>query len=169
MCKTYKMRRKDRALSEADSWQLLCEAPVGHLGLSDEDGVPYVIPLNHVVVDGDIFFHCAGSGRKLDIMRVNPKVCYEVNSFLGVEAAARACNFSAFFESAIAFGEAYELADADKKLLVLNQLAKKYAPPAVDYEQVSAADTAMVHVVGIKVHNVTGKARPHPQASQRSR
>ncbi len=49
----------------------------GYLGLSI-DGNPYVVPLNYGYVDGRIVFHCALTGRKLDGLLADPRVCLTV-------------------------------------------------------------------------------------------
>ena len=48
------MRKKERAMEEADAWSLLNEADFGFLGLAEADGQPYVVPVNHAMVDGNI-------------------------------------------------------------------------------------------------------------------
>lgn len=161
MHEDYCMRRHDRALPPEQSWNLLQDSPVGRLAMATPEGVPYVIPLNHVVCNKEIFIHCALKGRKLDVLRSNPLVCFEVDSLEGIKTGPRACDFSAYYESVIAFGEAYEVADNAKKTDVLNLLAEKYSPPGHAFERVTAMDVTKVTVIGIKVQQLTGKANPH--------
>jgi hypothetical protein len=65
----------------------VCEAMIrgtfqGVLAMSD-DGEPYAIPVNHAYEDGRFTFHCATSGRKLDIIERNPNVTYVITRFYG--------------------------------------------------------------------------------------
>ncbi len=158
MEKRFTVRRDDRAMPREDCWQLLNETNVGRLGLCTPDGSPYIVPLNHVVCENKIFFHCARSGRKLDIIRQNPQVCYEVDSLLGIITGIKACNFGAYYRSAIAFGEAYEVINPEEKAAVLNKLTAKNASSCQSYLPVTPEDATMVTVIGIKIKALTGKS-----------
>jgi uncharacterized protein len=63
-----------------DDWmkQILAEEEVGHLALND-DGQPYVVPLNYAYLDDRVVIHCAVKGRKIDIVRKEPRCCFAVN------------------------------------------------------------------------------------------
>lgn len=51
---------------------------IGRIGCSDENGV-YVVPVTYVYDDNYIYAH-SREGMKVQIMRKNPKVCFEVDS-----------------------------------------------------------------------------------------
>ena len=52
----------------------------GRLGLCDQ-GEPYVVPVAYGFSDGQIYLHSAKSGRKVDVMRRNSRVCFEVDEW----------------------------------------------------------------------------------------
>lgn len=160
MMKEYQIRRQDRALAEADCLKLLTEEKVGRLALASKDGHPYIVPLNHLLLDGVIYFHCATSGRKLEMLRENPSSCYEVDRFLGIRSGANACDYGAFYESAVAFGTAFEVSDLTEKIRILTQLTAHHAAEGAQFGPVSEARAQMVAVVGIRIAQVTGKAIP---------
>jgi uncharacterized protein len=56
---------------------LLSSEMVGRIGCH-AGGRTYVIPVSYVYVDGAIYGHTS-EGRKIDMMRENPKVCFEVD------------------------------------------------------------------------------------------
>ena len=58
--------------SREEMERILREENLGYLGLS-LDGMPYVVPLNYVYVEGKIVFHCALAGKKLDYLKANPQ------------------------------------------------------------------------------------------------
>lgn len=157
----YKLRRHDRALTQEESWQFLVDEPVGRLGLAATDGSPYIVPLNHVVCGNEIFFHCATTGRKLEILRANPQVCYEVDSQLGIKTGPRACDFGTYYKSVVAFGHAYEVDDIERKVEVLNKLVEKHVPAGHSFKPAAGIDAATVTVIGIRIETLTGKSRPH--------
>ncbi|MFQ5809445.1 MAG: pyridoxamine 5'-phosphate oxidase family protein, partial [Armatimonadota bacterium] len=100
--------------------KLLKETIVGRLGLSC-DGEVYVIPINHCYVRGRLIFHCAFEGRKLDMMRQNPRVCFEVDRWTA-EPKARGGRYheicNAGYESVICFGRAREVTDVAERASV---------------------------------------------------
>ena len=60
---------------------ILDTAKVLHLGMVDGDE-PYVIPMNYgyTMEDGELtlYLHGATKGRKLDVLRANPKVFFSL-------------------------------------------------------------------------------------------
>ena len=68
--------------SREEMEQILQEEVLGYLGL-EGDGQPYVVPLNYAYAAGKILFHCALTGRKLDAIRRNPRVCFTVGRQIG--------------------------------------------------------------------------------------
>lgn len=64
-------------LSQKQIEDLLKRQVIGRLGCHHH-GVTYVVPVNYVYKDGVIYAH-SGSGKKIDMMRQNPSVCFEVD------------------------------------------------------------------------------------------
>ena len=101
--------------------KILERALVGRLWLAD-DGEPYVVPLNFVYADGRIFFHTGLEGRKLEIIKKNPRVCFEVDEQLEVVINEQACLSTAYYRSVIAWGAARLLEETDEKMKALEQV-----------------------------------------------
>ena len=68
---------------------LLAKMRVGHLATVDSDGSPYIVPLDYRYVDGVIYFHGATKGQKIENIRINPKVSFEVTSIDPAESRLR--------------------------------------------------------------------------------
>ena len=149
------MRRKDKALSEQDAQQILQGGEYGVLATVDADGQPYGVPLNYVYMNGDIYFHCALVGHKLDNIANNKKVTFTVVGRTEVLPA----EFSTGFESVIAFGAAAVIS-GDERYQALMGLAEKYSTDyiaeAPAYIEKFNKQTAVVRV---KVESMTGKAK----------
>jgi uncharacterized protein len=69
---------KPRVLSQDECMSLLFAARYGRLGLA-KDNRPYVIPLSYVYMDGKIYLHSRGSGRKVEYAAENPRVCFQID------------------------------------------------------------------------------------------
>ena len=135
--------------------KILERALVGRLGLAD-DGEPYVVPLNFVYADGRIFFHTGLEGRKLEIIKKNPRVCFEVDEQLEVVINEQACLSTAYYRSVIAWGAARLLEETDEKMKALEQLVKKYAGDK-KCEPVPEHALAILNVCAIDVDRMTAK------------
>lgn len=71
-----------RELSPADMDDLLDRELVGRIGCCADDLV-YVVPVNFAHVNGHIYGQTV-EGMKVQIMRKNPRVCFEVDSLRGI-------------------------------------------------------------------------------------
>ncbi|HII06376.1 MAG TPA: pyridoxamine 5'-phosphate oxidase family protein [Methanotrichaceae archaeon] len=94
---------KPREMSVEECMDLLAKSRFGRVGLSSGDQ-PYVVPMSYVYVDGVILLHSGLRGKKLGIVRDNPRVCFEVDS---VEKGK--------WKSVIVFGKARLSQDMDAK------------------------------------------------------
>jgi len=56
---------------------ILKEANWCQLAMADGDQ-PYIIPLNYGYFDNALYIHCAIKGMKLDLIRKNPKVAFNI-------------------------------------------------------------------------------------------
>ena len=114
------MRRVDRAVTDQQEILAILKAcTVCRLGMV-QNQVPYVVPLNFGFdyADGKLtlFFHCANEGKKIDILKENPLVCFEMECGAEVVAKEKACSFSMKFRSIIGTGRVEFLSeDADKQ------------------------------------------------------
>ncbi len=65
------MRRHLQQINHDLAMKWLSEANTGILSVIDSEGKPYQVPLNFVVIENSIFFHCAKVGKKLEAMKKN--------------------------------------------------------------------------------------------------
>jgi nitroimidazol reductase NimA-like FMN-containing flavoprotein (pyridoxamine 5'-phosphate oxidase superfamily) len=135
---------------------LLREALVGCLATVGPDGSPYITPLHFVFYEGKIYFHSALKGRKVENIRANPRVCFEVHELIKIVQGQRACDLSTRYRSVLAFGRARSLPDGDEKVAVLTALAEKYASgQAVEPPTLKRAKGT--EVIEITIEEMTGK------------
>lgn len=70
------MKPRDLSIDECKS--LLSAARYGRLGLS-KDGQPYIVPMSYVYLDGCIYLHSRGKGKKVEFVTANPAVCFQID------------------------------------------------------------------------------------------
>jgi uncharacterized protein len=149
------MRRKDKAMQDGAIIGLLQNAEYGVLSTVDGNEQPYGVPLNYVLMNNCIYFHCALEGHKLDNLAANPKVSFCVVGRTKVLPA----EFSTEFESVIVFGRA-SLIEEEERYQALNALIEKYSPEFVSegsaYIEKFDSQTKLVR---IEIQQVTGKAK----------
>lgn len=69
------MRRKGECATQEEARRIVEESEYGFLATAGNGGVPYGVPVSHVLHGQAVYFHCAVEGRKLDNIRENPAVC----------------------------------------------------------------------------------------------
>lgn len=85
--------------------------------MTDEDGMPYGLPLSLVRTDDKTFyFHCAQEGKKLDILSRNPRVSLSAVTKCKPTVGPKDGSFTLEFQSAIAFGTATIITDEAEKI-----------------------------------------------------
>jgi hypothetical protein len=153
---THDLRRKDRALDEQEAYAILREGSDGVLATLGEDGYPYAVPMNHVLVDGAIYLHSARSGHKLENLAFCDKVSYCVVAEREVVPAEVSTNY----RSAVVFGRAVRLEDREERRMALMALLRKFCPDHMEAGLRELADAfERTAVLRIDIHRITGKAR----------
>ena len=102
------MRRKDREIVDpARIDEVIAGCDCFRLGLVDA-GRAYVVPLNFGYQreegQGVFYFHSAREGRKLDVLRRNPEVAFELDTAHLLRTGERGCDCSFAFESVMGEG-----------------------------------------------------------------
>lgn len=153
------MRRKDRQVTNMDEIvSIIGKCEVCRLGLVD-GGKPYVVPMNFgFEVQGTsltLYFHCAKEGRKIDILRADPSVCFEMDCGHALVEGTNACNYGYRYESVIGNGKAEIVEEYDEKVRSLNKIMEKYAGTG-DFS-FSPNETASVTIIKIQTDDYTAK------------
>ena len=148
------MRRKEKKLETEEAFEILRNADYGVLSSVSENGKPYGVPLNHCLLDGNIYFHSATEGHKVDNIRENPPVSFSVVG----ETSIVPEEFDTVYESAIISGTAEEVFGSEKRS-ALEALLKKLAPK-IPPDKTKCMDDELddVSVFKITIKSITGKA-----------
>jgi len=141
---------------------ILERAKIVHIGMVDKD-MPYVVPMNYgyTMTDGKLtlYMHGAPVGRKLDILRVNPKVFIEIDTDIVPFAGRFACEYGICYSSVMGEGVAEIIEDVEGKKEALSILMKTQTK--MDFE-FSDKMVGGVTVIKIDVTDYTAKQRPMP-------
>lgn len=141
-----RMRRTEGEIAErVEMDSIIRRCPVCRLGLSDH-GQPYVVPLCFGYDGKALYFHCAGKGRKLDILLANNRVCITFDIFEGILEADQACNWGAGYQSVMGFGTAHVVSDEAEKQSALHLIMAQYANRAFTFPPDRVRHTTVVRV-----------------------
>jgi len=148
------MRRKKQEISNPEELnEIFREARVCRLAMTD-GSVPYIVPLNFGCRDNVLYFHCAGEGKKTDLLRQYPQVCFEVEAGVEIVTGKEACNWGVTFRSIIGYGRAEFVTDADSKRQALDVIMAHYSDGKFDYSDENIQRTTVFKVV---ISSMTGK------------
>jgi len=123
------MRRSDReVINQEEIIEIIDRCVICRVAMVD-DGKPYLVPLNfgYTLDQGKLtlVFHSAKSGRKIDIFRKHPDVCFEMDCDHALIDGERACDYSFAFSSVIGNGKVEFIEDEALKLEALKLLMKR--------------------------------------------
>lgn len=155
------MRREDKSITDRSSINsILKNELVLRLGLCYGD-IPYIVPLNFVFDetindDGVIYLHSALDGLKLDILRENKEVCFEVEQGLELVSASTPCNWGMKYKSVIGHGKAFFEEQKQEKIMVLNLFMDKYSGENSLYEYNDVA-LESICIIKIEITSINGK------------
>ena len=113
--------------------KFLNEENTGRISSIDEQGFPQIIPMNFVFLNDLVYMHSHIRGEKIENIKRNSKVGFEVDRnleflpsyFSDPEDASLA---DTLYISVVIKGEAQLVEDNEEKVLALNGLMEKYQP-----------------------------------------
>lgn len=152
------MRRTDREISNINEIiKCLGEGNVCNLAINDEK-YPYIIPLNYgyeATPDKiNIYFHCAKTGKKIDLIKLNPNVSFSIISKTNLILKPNACDSTMEFESICGRGNIIILKD-DDKIHGLNILMDNFRKNTVEHYEAHLLERILV--LKLEVVEITGK------------
>ena len=150
------MRRKEKEISDLQEIEaIINEAEVCRLGLA-VDNTPYVVPLFFGYDNRCLYIHCAREGRKLDMIRHNSTVCFEMTVDVHIINRDKpACQWSSTYRSVIGYGEASIIDDFEEKKQALDIIMRHYSQQTTFEYAKNSVDK--MRVIKIAVREMSGK------------
>ncbi len=137
--------------------ELLLEGmPVGRLAVTTEDG-PYVVAVNYLFFEGNIYFHSGQAGRKMEALRADPRVCFLVDDVGPQVSWEQGCGISQIYKSVVCFGKAEFVEGPNEKMRILEKLMQKYVRANQPLSPVKNQNIEKTAVVKIVVESMSGK------------
>lgn len=153
--------RREREVTDLDEIiGILNRAKIVHVGMIDGD-MPYVVPMNYgYKLENNVltlYLHGAKTGRKLDVIRSNPKVFIEIDTDIVPFEGNLACQYGVSYSSVMGEGIAEIIEDVEEKKLALSVLMKTQTEKNFEFTEKMVG---IVSVIKITVTDFTAKRRP---------
>ncbi len=164
------MRRKDREITDFDEIIKViqkCDSCV--IALNDES-FPYVVPMSFgmSIEEGQLYlyFHCANQGKKLDLIRKDPRATFEMDCEHQIILYEERMSCTMGYASVIGHGE-FSFVDEEDKFDALKILMRQYHSEDFEFNTKMMKATT---VLKLRVLDVTGKRRNnvHPEEKKKT-
>ena len=132
---------------------IIRESTVCRLALVDNNQ-PYIVPLCFGYKDNALYFHSAGEGKKIDILKKNNNVCFEFDVRSEIKTGKTACEWGMKYRSVIGFGNASFLEDPESKQAALDIIMQQYSDGSFSYPDKILKNTL---VIKVEITDMTGK------------
>lgn len=148
------MRRKDKEITDRSRIEdILGKEKICRVAFFDNP-YPYMIPLCYGYEDGAIYFHGFREGHKIDCIRENRNVCFEVDADIEVVENADPCEWTVKYRSVVGFGRATILESPEEKRHGLDVIVRQFAGRTLPFPDVAMNAVA---VVRIDIDSMTGR------------
>ena len=155
--------------------EFLSSQQTGRIASIDDNGFPQIIPMNFVFINDAVYMHSHIRGEKLDNIKRNQKVGFEVDKSLEFLPSyfsdpADASLADTLYISVIIKGNASIVSDKEEKTNALNGLMEKYQPEG-GYEPIRPDMNVLKEVEVIKIvpESLRGKYKIGQNMDMKSR
>ena len=156
-------KREFQITDENQIRNILDTAKVLRLGLA-VDNEPYVVPMNYgyTMEDGRLvlYLHSAVRGKKLDMIRANSRVFFELDCDVTPFEGKVACQYGLTYSSIMGRGTARIVEDVEEKMQAMSILMKTQTQKEFTFNE---RLVSIVAVIRIDVEEYTAKHRPLPE------
>jgi len=152
------MRKQDREITDIQLIEeIISRSDVCRIALTDNN-IPYIVTMNFGYSGGEtkyLWFHCANVGRKLDMIRKNNYVCFEMDTDHLIAEGRIACDFTMKYSSIIGYGTISILEEPGEKKNGLDHIMYHYTGKReFSYKESTLARTTILR---LEISEMTGK------------
>ena len=143
--------------------QIIDEALVCHVGIVDEQGQPFVMPVIHTRVEDDLYVHGSRGSRLLRAVAGGAPVCVTMTIIDGLVLARSAFHHSMNYRSVVVLGRGAEVTDRNLKARVFDALVEHVVPGRLsEARRPSEKEIDATMLVTIPLTEASAKIRSGP-------
>ena len=154
------MRRKDREITDIlDIEAIISGCDVCRIAIAN-DNIPYIVTMNFGYVGGGnphLYFHCASEGKKLDMIKRNNYVCFEMDTDHIIYKGEKGCDWGMRFSSIVGYGRIIFVDDETEKNTGLGHIMNQYGGQGVySFDEKVLARTLILR---LDISEISGKRK----------
>ena len=150
--KSFHLRRKDKEVTDPKEIErIISEGRTCHLAMVD-NGKPYVVPVTFGYDGRALYFHSALEGRKVETLKKNPHVCF--NIVASAQSVEQPPDCTTKYRSVTGYGNATLLTDVEEKIAGIKVVMRHSLGHEVDFPVKGMARTL---VFRIDIEELKGK------------
>ena len=149
------MRRLDKKITdEKVIEEILLRSDICRLGLVD-NGEAYIVPVNYAYENNVIYIHSAHAGRKMELLKQNNRVGFEIEFHQEIVKSDIACAWTTKYRSVMGKGTITIDNDIAAKKTGMDLIMRKYgADIELNYKE---SILERMTILMLKIESITGK------------
>jgi len=152
---TFLMRQKKRKITDkAVVKEILSQSEICRIAFNDTE-TPYIVPFNYGYSDNCIYIHCAPEGKKIDLIRKNNSVCFEIENKAEIIRQKEACKWETLFRSVVGYAEVETITSYEEKIRGLEIIMAHNGAEGKQEFGRQHVDKAVI--LKLKIKSITGK------------
>ncbi|MBN2350671.1 MAG: pyridoxamine 5'-phosphate oxidase family protein [Bacteroidales bacterium] len=149
------MRKQNQEIKNTEIIEnILSTSGICRIAMVD-NGRPYLLPFNYGYRDNCIYIHSAPEGKKIEVLKNNSAVCFEIEQTARLVRNDKACKWATRYRSVVGYGHIEIITDFESKKKGLEIImAHNGAPESIDFE-VKQVD--FIVILKLIITSITGK------------
>ena len=109
------MRKHNQEIKSKDIINtILSNSKICRIAMID-NGRPYLLPFNYGYKDNCIYIHSAPEGKKIEILKRNNEVCFEIEDHTEIIKNSKPCKCATKYRSVVGYGNVEIITDNEQK------------------------------------------------------
>ena len=148
------MRRKDKEITDNKIIEeILSGSEICRIAIADVD-TPYIVPLNYGYRNGYLYFHTASQGRKIDLLKRNNRVAFEIEFSSEITRDDLPCKWTTRYRSLIGAGTVEIIEEINLIKEGLDIIMTHYGHQQKNYEE---AYLKRIVILRLSIDRISGK------------
>jgi len=149
------MRRKDKEISDKEIIeQLLSGSDICRIAMIDGNR-PYMVPLNYGYAGNALYFHSASAGKKINILKQNNRVCFEIENYNEIIRDEIPCEWTAKYRSLIGYGTIEFITGHEDKKKGLDVIMAHYGKTGINVYKDNLIENIII--LKLNIEEISGK------------
>ena len=134
--------------------EMLSQSTICRIAMVDQ-GEAYLLPFNYGYRENCIYIHSAAHGKKIDVLRAHPRVCFEVEQKSDLVKGEKACDWSTLFRSVVGYGDIEIITEPGEKKEGLEVIMAQHG--GADFTDFDENNVNAVVILKLVIDSITGK------------